>query len=549
MSQHQEEIGPASVAERNKAQKQVVLYAISMALGTFSSRILGLLRDTALTGLFPKVVTDAWVVAFRLPNLFRRLLGEGSLSVSFIPIFVEAKADDEKSGGQRAQNLVNSFYTLLLLFLTVFTAVGIIWMEPILDLWLEAGYRNLPGGAFELTVRFSRIMFGFIFLMSNFAFFMGILNALGKYALAAMAPVFFNIAMLMSTLLPGSLLPVEGDLLAWGVIFGGLLQAGILVPALAKQGYLPKLNFNLKNPDALRVLNNMLPGMLGTGLMQITTIVSVKFTSGLSQGSLSYIYLADRLLELPLSLVSVSLGTALLPTLSRMWTDNDKVGMRETANYYLRLNCFVSIPAAIGLFFLASPIVHLLFQRGYFSQADADITAQIVRVYALVLIFSSYVRVLVPSFYAIKNTRFPPIISAVCLVAHIALIQIFVDKLGVVGVATSILVSTSLNAVLLTSFYGTFIGPLGFRKLFKSLGLFLIPSALMAGSLSIYWGFDSLILQYGVDNFLTRAVTLAITIFIGMFVYGGVSYALKLEEFTTTFQTLSGKIRRRFKKA
>ena len=319
----------------------------------------------AFAAFFGRTVTDAWTAAFRLPNLFRRILGEGSLSVSFIPVFVEARLSDPEVDGQpslRAKNLVNSFYTLLLVVLSVLTVLGIVFAEPVLNLLLDPKYLEVAG-KMELTVRFARIMFGFIFLMSTYAFFMGILNALGKYALAAMAPTFFNMAMIVSTLLPHRFFSVEGDGLAWGVLVGGVLQTLILVPSLMSKGYFPSLSFQWRNPDIYRIFKSMAGGFIGLGLMQVTTLVNMRFASHLGEGAISYIYWADRLLELPLSLVSVSLGTALLPTLAAMWSRKEENRMSETTHFYLRLNLFVAIPSALGLYFLARPIVELLFQR------------------------------------------------------------------------------------------------------------------------------------------------------------------------------------------
>lgn len=539
--------GQTPAASGTDEKRRVVVHALSMALGTFSSRVLGLLRDMALGALFSRTITDAWTAAFRLPNLFRRLLGEGSLSVSFIPVFVEARTLDPEIDGKtsvQAQNLVNSLYTVLLLILTVLTAVGIIWARDLLPLVLDENY-VMAGEKYELTVRMAQIMFGFIFLMSNYAFFMGILNAMGSYALPAMAPCLFNIAMLVSTLIPADWIGVEGDSLAWGVLVGGVLQTAILIPALRKRGYFPRIAFDFKNADMRRVLRNMLPGMLGTGLVQLTTLVNLRFASSLPEGAISYIYFADRILELPLSLISVSLGAALLPTLSKMWSEGRPDQMRDTGNYYLRLNTFVSLPAAIGLYVLAGPIVRVLFERGQFSMEDTAYTAQILQVYSLILVVSSIVRVLVPSFYAIKNTWVPAVISAVCLVVHILIAESLMNQYGVAGLAMSTLVSASLNGFLLFICYRGFIGPMGLGRILKSFALFLFAGALMGGSLYVH---GPLLTFFG-TSVIAHVMALGITITLGIVVYGVVSSMLKLEEFVVTFGMITNKVRRRFFKA
>ena len=491
-----------------------------MSAGTFSSRVLGLLRDMALAALFSREITDAWTAAFRLPNLFRRLLGEGSLSVSFIPVFVEARLQSPA----RAQNLANGFYTLLLLFLTIMTALGIVLAEPLMKLLLDADYGPEK---LALTVRMARIMFGFVFFVSVYAYFMGILNAYGRFALPAMAPTLFNIAMIVSTLLPSHWFPFSGDGLAWGVLIGGALQMVILVPALLRLGVLPRLGSFRGNADIYRILRNMAPGMIGMGLFQFTTIVNLKYASGMGDGAISYIYWADRLLELPLSLVAVSLGTALLPTLSKLWADGQPAQMAEAANYYLRLNLFVAIPAALGLFFLAAPIVEVLFLRGKFTMADVEGTAAVLRIYSVLLIFASGVRVLVPSYYAVKNTGFPAVVAGLALVTHIVLAPILMARWGLTGLVASSSLSAAANMFLLLIFYRRFLGAFNHRKLFLQVGKFLLAGFAMLLVLQLHEGLRKLI---GGPSPGGGVLSLGLIIFAGASVYLLASKVLRIEE-------------------
>lgn len=495
----------------------------------------------AFAAMFSRTVTDAWGVAFRLPNMFRRLLGEGSLSVSFIPVFVEARVADEQ--GRRAHNLVNSFYTMLLLVLGVLTALGIIFAEPIVRLLIENNFADIPG-KFELTVRMAQIMFCFIFLMSTYAFFMGILNALGQFALPAMAPTLFNIAMIVANFIPKEWQKVEGDALAWGVVVGGLLQTGVLIPALIKSGYFPKFSTLWKNPDVMRVWKNMLPGMLGMGLLQITTIINTNFASSLGEGSNTYVYLADRLLELPLSLVAVSLGTALLPSLAKMWAEKRAQDMIDTTNYYLRLNLFVAIPAAIGLYMLATPIVTLLFARGKFVSEDIAFTAMVVQVYSLTLVASSSVRVFVPSFYAIKNTWFPAVVSGVCLVVHVFLAPYLMELRGLQGLVFSTFVSAALNFALLFMGFYYFIGSFGLGKFTVRVLKFLVPSLALYGVTLMHPYIYQMIDQWVPKASLILSLVLVIPA--ATLAFAIVSYVIKIEEFHGVWNPLSAKIYRRF---
>lgn len=495
--------------------KSIIRQALSMSLGTFSSRILGLLRDMALAALFSRQITDAWTAAFRLPNLFRRLLGEGSLSVSFIPVFVEARMNSP----QRAQNLANGFYTLLLVFLAILTALGILFAGPIMRLLLDADY---GAEKLEITIRMARVMFSFVFFITTYAYFMGIMNAFGKFALPAMAPTLFNISMILSTLLPATLFPLEGDGLAWGVLVGGFLQMAILIPALRKLGALPRFRWTGMSDDIRKVLRNMVPGLLGMGLLQFVTIVNLKYASSLGDGAISYIYWADRLLELPLSLVSVSLGAALLPTLAGFWSRGQRREMADTTSYYLRLNLFLAIPAALGLFFLARPIVEVLFMRGQFNSGDADATATVLRVYAWLLIAMSGVRVLVPAYYATQNTWFPALAAGVALVVHVVLAPLLMKSWGLEGLVISSFTSAVLNFVLLMGFYPRLIGEFAFSHFLQQIFKFVMAGLAMAVLLQLY---EPLLQILGV-----KLIALAVMVGLGAAVYLGVSHWLKLEE-------------------
>ena len=401
-----------------------------------TSRVLGQLRESLLAAYFDKRVTDAWAAAFRVPNMFRRLLGEGSLSVSFIPVFVEARHADD----QRAQNVVNTVYTFLLIVLGCLTTFGVLHPEPLLNLVLDPAY-IANTDKYLLTLRLTKIMFGFIFFISSYAFTMGILNALGQFSLPALAPTLWNLCMIISTVLPHDWFPVLGDQLAWGVLIGGILQALLLLPALIKAGFLPKLSFDYRNKDFQKVVRNMGPGLVGMGLLQFTTIVNLRFASSLIEGTISYINYVDRLIELPLSLISVSLGTALLPALSGFFARNERHKIGQTAQHFLELNLLLTMAAAAGLFSLAEPIVQLLFGRGKFTPVDVVICSQILKTYCWIMVFASGVRVLTPAYFAVKNTWLPAVISAVCLTAHIIIAPLLMAEWGVHGLMLSTILS------------------------------------------------------------------------------------------------------------
>lgn len=445
--------------------------------------MLGLLRDVAMAAFFERMVTDAWAAAFRFPNLFRRLLGEGSLSVSFIPVFIEARSEDPS--GVRARNLANGLYTLLLITMGALTLAGVLFTDDLFRLILSADYVQIAE-KWDLTVRLGRIMFAFVFFVSTSAYFAGLLNSLGSFGLPALAPALLNIAMLVFTFLPVGWFPQVGDGLAWGVLIGGLLQAALLWWALWTRDYLPRRQGHLWSEDIRKVLKNMLPGLVGMGLLQFSTLVNLYYASFLPEGSISYIYWADRLLELPLSLVSVSIGSVLLPTLSSLSSMRDREKFIETAQESFLMNLFLAWPAALGLFFLAQPIVEVLFLRGHFSLGDAAATAAVLKVYAISLVLHSCSRVLMPMYFALKNTTFPAYASLAALFLHISLAPTLMQGRGLVGLILAGAVAAALQALLL--WFGLYRRQVAFHTgpLLKSCVKFMVAGLCLLGVVKFY---------------------------------------------------------------
>lgn len=537
MQDNQENQHRSSKAEKT-AERTIVRSATYMAMGTFSSRILGLLRDAILGAFFSRTVTDAWLVAFRIPNMLRRLFGEGALSVSFIPIFIELMTNPKSKEEGKDFKLACGVFSLLSLILMVLTVVGIIFSEQIVHFIAgEEAYMAIPG-KFELTVQMAQIMFAFCFFICVYAYFMAILNAYKKFALAAFAPVLFNVSMIISTLLPAYAPNTFSDLqLAWGVTIGGFLQMAILIPELIKIKCLPKFTFDMFEKNVLKVFRNMIPGLMGLGVLQIGLIINTRFAASLEEGANSWIYWADRVLELPLSLFAVSLGTALLPTLATHWSRNEKTEMVETANQYLRMIFFVSVPCALGVWFLARPIIETLFLRGKFSTYDVMHTSNVLMIYSIGILSFGGIRVIAPSFYAIKNTYYPAVVSAVCLCVHYFVAQELMADYGINGLAASSMISSALNLVLLMIGFKIFIGDLMLMKFFKSLFKYAVAGAVMV---VVIQGYDILLAFFG-DFFIVRVLSLLITILASIAVYFGMTSLLKTEEYDLVFANLQKK--------
>jgi putative peptidoglycan lipid II flippase len=350
-----------------------------------------------------------------------------------------------------------------------------------------------------------------------------------RFGWAALAPLFFNIAMIVSTLIPGTWFSQPGDGLAWGVLIGGALQALVLIPQLQRLNYCPQLSLSLWSPDIARVFRNMLPGLFGMSLMQVTLVVNTRFASALGEGAISYIYWADRLLELPLSLISVSLGTALLPSLASSWARGNRDEYSQTGHFYLRLNLYLSMACAIGLFVLARPVIEILFQRGHFTAEDSHRASQVLWIYAFAMIPTSCVRILGPFYFAVKNTWYPAVVSALGLGLHLLLAPLLMARFGLQGLNSSTLMSATFNFVLLLVGLPYLTARFDVRKLFLQTLKFMFCGIFLAVGLQSYFLFAK-----NEDSFSYKVASLVFASLIGGGLFALVSRGLKLEEFDLT---------------
>ncbi len=503
---------------------KIILWAAIMAGGTLLSRVLGLVRDMLIAALFPRYVSDAWTVAFRLPNLFRRLLGEGSLSVSFIPVFIRLlhKSGEDKTA---AKELVSSLFTLLVLVLTGLTFVFVVWMDPIMRTLVGgAGYASVAGKT-EMTVRMAQIMFPFIFLMSLYAYFMAILNSFKRFALGALAPCLLNLTLIAATFIPAGNMADQAYYQSWAVIIGGVLQMALLIPQLASLGFFPRFRMIFNSAPMREVFTAFLPSMFGMSIVQLTGVVNVYFASHLPQGTHTYIYLADRILELPLSLFAVSLGSALLPTLSQYWARGEKEKMLATSAQNLRLIFFIAVPCSAAFYFYSQPIVEVLFMRKEFSANDVRATTDVLQVYSLTVLTASAVRILAPCFYAVSNTRLPAISAALSLVLHVMIAPGLIARLGLVGLPWSTVISATFNMITLFIAHQIYIGRLNLGNLISGVVRFAIGSTVMVFFLEF-----AKPLYFAQETFMLRCLYLFGTIGVACLIYFAASMALGVEE-------------------
>ena len=447
---------------------------------TLLSRILGFVRDVVVAWFFGAgLVADAFFVAFRIPNLLRRLFAEGSLTISFIPVFTEHLY---KRGREDAFNLARSAWWLLTIILLVVTVIGV-FLSPLIVRVVAPGFFAFPA-KYELTVLLTRIMFPYIFFIGLVALAMGILNALDHFAAPAFAPVLLNVAMIGSVLILSPYLEKASVGLAIGVIIGGALQLGLQIPFMIQKGFHLLVRSPIYHAAVKRIALLMTPAVFGAAVYQINIFVGTLLASLLPEGSISYLYYADRLVQFPLGVFAIALATAVLPSLSRQAAANDMDGLRASFSYAIKLVFFITIPAMIGLMILREPIVRLLFQRGAFDAATTRLTAQALLYYALGLWAFSGVRIVVATFYSLQDTKTPVKVAVISLVVNIAFSIVLMGPMQHSGLALAISLSSGVNLVLLIWVLRKRLGRIGARDILHSVLRCSASAAIMGGAIA-----------------------------------------------------------------
>jgi len=370
---------------------------------TLLSRITGLLRDILIGYLLGAHGTaDAFFVAFRIPNLLRRLTAEGALTAGFVPVFTDYLTRDTREGAMEVARIVFTFATVALGFLTL---LGIVFAAPLTHLFAP-GFLD-DAGKFDLTVRLTRWMFPYVFFVSLVALAMGFLNSFRHFMAPSLSPVLLNLSIIFCAVLLSPFMAEPVMSLAYGVLLGGAAQLFLQFPYLSRYGlsFSPDIHFG--HPALKRLLFLMGPAMFGAAVYQVNVLVSTMLASMLAEGSVAYLYYADRLLQFPLGVFAIALGTAALPSFSSLAAQKDYRGLQESVVYSLRVVNFIALPATVGLIVVSAPVFSLLFQRGAFDARVTALTAQALIYFSFGLWAISGTRLVVPAFYALEDTRTP----------------------------------------------------------------------------------------------------------------------------------------------
>jgi len=462
---------------RDESKRTISRATGVMAMATLTSRIAGLIRDMVIGRIFGAgFATDAFFMAFTIPNLLRRFFAEGSLTAAFVPTFSEVY---RLEGRQEAERVFRVCLTLLLMVMLAVTCLGILG-SPWIVQNIATGFADVPG-KLSLTDHLNRLMFPYILMVSVLALLTGVLNVYGHFFLPALSPVMLNLALICAALLSGKIFSVPVHALAYGVLLGGLLQLLVLYPALRHYRVGLRLNFSFSDSRVLSIARLMLPGVAGVAIYQINVIVTRVLASFLPEGSVSYLYYGQRLFEFPQGVFVVALAQAVLPTMSRQAAVGDEQGLKESYQYALRLILFGTLPAACGLILCADAVYSLFFMGGAFSESAVHQSGWALAAYAPGLLFVGISRVTVPVFYARKDTRTPVWISFWTLLVNAGFGLVLMQHYAHVGLALALTLASAFNALMLLLVLRRHLGELGVRALAGYLARLLLLVVIMSG--------------------------------------------------------------------
>ena len=459
-------------------KKHILKSASIISLVTIVSRVLGYVRDQRITLLLGTTLSaDAYVLAYRIPNLFRRLVAEGSMTASFIPVFTGYMREKSE---KEVWDFANRLFWTLALVAAVITILGMVFSPAVVQLFSGANVARAQ------AVDLNRIIFPYLFFIALAALAMGILNCFHVFGLPAATPVMLNIAtILFSVGIVWHHFKDAATSLAVGVLVGGVLQFLIQVPALVQRGM--KFNFGISfaHPAIRDVARLMLPRLFGIGIGQINLLIDTKFATAarMPPGSLAALYVADRVMELVLGGYAIAVATAILPMMSHQAAAKDYDSLKKTLAFSIRLVAFITIPAALGLMVLREPIIRVLFQHGQFVAESTRLTARALLYYAIGLPALATVKLVVPAFYSTRDTRTPVIVASISLVINIVLnilfLQVFFKRVQNGGPALATALATFVDFFALLIIFRLRYGPMGTIDILRSFAKISLCTGIM----------------------------------------------------------------------
>jgi putative peptidoglycan lipid II flippase len=512
-----------------ESHKRLARSAGVFGLATIASRILGLVRDQVLAYYFGAGnAMDAFRVAFRVPNLVRDLFAEGAMSAAFVPTFTRILT---LQGRDRAWRLASSVINALLLVTGMIVIASVIFAEPLVRAF-AAEFADVPG-KIQLTTHLARIVLPFLTLVAVAAALMGMLNSLGHFFVPALSPAMFNLASIVVLV---ALIPFAGALgvepitiVAIGTLIGGVAQIAIQWPPLRREGFRYQPVLDVRDEGLRQVLFLMGPGTIGMAATQINVFVNTMLATREGTGAVSWLDFAFRVMYLPIGLFGVSIATAATPTVSRLAAESDFARIRSTISHAISLMLLLNLPATLGLMVLARPIIAVIFERGRFTAADTDATAAALQCYAVGLVGYSIVRIVSPTFYALRRSRLPVFASIGSVGVNIALNVWLVGVLGFRGLALGTSLTALLNAGAQLFMLRREIHGIEGARLLNSFARVAAASIVMA---AVTWGLaQSLTGWLPGAGFTAQLIRLLLSIGAGLLTLAAAAHLLRIPEF------------------
>jgi putative peptidoglycan lipid II flippase len=524
--------------------RKIVKSAGILSLNTIISRVLGLIREIIFASLFgANYVTDAFRVAYVIPYMLRRLLGEGAMSAFLVPVFTDIRV---KEGDEAAKRFAYSAYTTLGLIVILVVILGI-FIAPQLVYIIAPGLKSEPE-AFKLAIKLARIMLPYMFLMMTSAMSMGLLNSYKHFFSPSLAPVVMNIAYIgaMLWLCPrmGESIDLQIMGLAFGVLTGGVLQILVQIPAQFKYGIKYRPIFNFIHKGIKRMLMLMGPAILVIGVIRLNLLVDNFLASLLGEGFISILNYGERLLQFPLGIIGFAVSTSALPLLSEYFSENKIDKMKKTIRDALLLAFIVAIPATFGLFALGKPAIKLIFEHGRFTPQDTYETARVLYAYSLGLIGFIGVQVIVPGFYSMQDTRTPIFGAIANLILNAGLSFLFMKYMGLMGIVIATSIASYGNFIVNVYLLRKNIGILGLKHLTKSIVKVTLASVPMA--LSSYYT-HRFISGFFTDTIIYQVINFSISVIVGIFVFLLFCIILRADETLGLLKAILKRIFRRTK--
>lgn len=494
----------------------------TVALSTLCSRVLGLVRDVLMAAYFGAARTaDVFYISFMIPNLFRRLVAEGALTISFIPVYTESLINDSK---YESMKLAQKVMTVQAIFMLAIISAGMIFTPQIMKIFF--GGDNSPE-ILSVSINLTRIMFPYLFFSGFVAFAMGYLNSHGHFFSPAIAPVLLNVGMITGIVYFSRFFkePVYGA--ALGVLAGGFLQMIIQIPSMRKEGFIFRISVDFKHPGIRKIFKMLTPALFGVAIYQINVLVGNMFATMIPEGSVSYIYYTNRLTELVLGVFIISIGNVILPEMSRLIALDDNSKFKKLFTDTVSSVLFLAVPAATALIASGIPVISVVFMHGKFTYNDVLLTYYSLVSASMGIIFVAVLRITTPAFYAMKDIKTPVIAAFVSLAVNaVAGYMLMHTPLKHAGLTLANTLSAVVQAAILVLMLNKKTGGIDSRRIFKSLMKFTAASAVMA--VMIVW--IGSFADWNNGSMLVKCLFLSAIVTIGSVVYFAVCYILRSAE-------------------